>query len=180
MQWFVMRAYKREADAESYLQSHGFATFVARRWELRTYHGRRQRKLVPAIPGVIFVRGDRDELQQAKQSGESAQGRAGKPLNLQWLMHPANDNSPMTVPEAEMESFIAVARSMETDIRYYSPGEIALDRGERVRIIGGQFDGIEGTLLHPLGRRSQRVYLTIDGLATIATNPHSPLLLQPL
>ena len=68
-----------------------------------------------------------------------------------------------------MESFIKVTGSLSEGILFFSPDEINLSKGVRVRIHGGQFDGLEGTFVKVKGARDKRVVVDISGVIVVAT-----------
>lgn len=173
IKWYVMRCYKREKHAEEALSSHyGLEHFIAKQYQTRTYHGKKTRVLVPAIPSVIFVHSTRKEIRRFKEYF---------PL-LQYCYRKYTDGTehPLLVPETEMQHFICIARNMEEDITYYNPDEIQLEKGDRVRVHGGVFDGLEGTLLKVKGKRSKRVIVKLDGVAAISAAEISPDLIEKL
>ena len=52
-----------------------------------------------------------------------------------------------------MRSFIAVSGNYEEQIVYLDPAVTALQKGDRVRITGGVFEGVEGIILRVKGDR---------------------------
>ena len=48
------------------------------------------------------------------------------------------------VPDDEMTQFMRIAQAYEHAVPCFSPSEIDLEQGDRVRIVGGQFSGVEG------------------------------------
>lgn len=76
---------------------------------------------------------------------------------------------PLTVPDKEMQNFILIAQQMLQDISYHDPDEIQLCKGDKVRITGGVFEGLEGTLLRVKGKRSKRVVVKIEGVVAISS-----------
>lgn len=166
-----MRVYKKEAQAEQALSaSYGLEHFIAKTYKVRTYHGKKTRMLVPAIPNLVFVHSTRRQIREFKQYFYS----------LQYCFRKTTDGHeyPLTVPDREMASFITIARQMEEDIVYHNPDEIQLEKGTRVRVHGGLFDGLEGTLLKVKGKRSKRVVVKIDNLVAIAAAEISPELIE--
>lgn len=172
VQWYAMRAYKNEMRAEQAISAiPELECFVAKRYELRTYHGKRLRKLVPLIPSLIFVRGAKADIQQTKQ-------------RLQYLQYIGSTSfserfQPLIVPCKQMEDFMKIACEYEADVQYLSPAEVALTKGCKVRIIGGMFDGVEGVLLKDKAKNSTRVVVSLpESLGSISTAEISPDLLE--
>lgn len=67
--WFVMRAYKNEKTAEEKLSGRdGLEYFIPKHYVMRTYHGVKTRRLVPAIPNLIFVNATHAEITDFKKT----------------------------------------------------------------------------------------------------------------
>lgn len=159
--WHVMRAYKAEKVAEEWLSGADLRYFIAKQWAVREYHGRKGRYMVPAIPGIIFIKATRGELAQAKLSMP----------RLQYVMdHAVDPPEPLTVPERQMENFIAVAsRALDTDaVEFLLPDEQMPAAGAQVRIHGGLFDGVVGTFRRVKGHRSRRLVVELPGLGAVS------------
>ena len=86
----------------------------------------------------------------------------------------------MKVPDGQMNDFIKVAGSYAEDLVYYSPDELDLKKGTRVRVHGGTFDGVEGTLLKVKGKRNKRVVICIKDVTAISVAEFEPELLEIL
>lgn len=171
--WYVMRAYKNEAKAEETLSAKGLEFFIAKMYTVRVTHGGKEKKrcLVPAIPGIVFVHASHTEIINFK-----------KVYNFLQFVTTKNDGMTdyLIVPEKQMNDFIKVAGKYEEEITYYSPDEIQLDKGTRVKIHGGVFDGVEGTLLKVKGKRSKRIVVAIDNVSAIAISEVTPDLIEIL
>lgn len=172
-----MRAYKNERLAEQLLSGEfGLPHFIPKHYEIRTYHGKKQRKLVPVIPSIVFVYACRADIQEFRM-------RFGQ-LPLQYVMkkgHSSSDRSTyLIVPDTQMDDFIRVASQYESEITYYHPDEIALNKGCRVRVHGGRFDGVEGVLLKVKGKRSRRVVVMLEGIVAVAAAEIIPDLIEVL
>lgn len=157
--WFVMRAYKREREAEQMLAERGLEFFVPKHYVVRVYHGVKQRKLVPAIPGLIFVRAGHADITEFKKSYNLLQF-------VVWKK--ATGPEYMVVDDWQMTNFMKVVSHYEEDIAYYRPEEIDFTQGTPVRILGGAFDGVEGVFVRVAGRgRKRKLVVRIDGLLAV-------------
>lgn len=159
--WHVMRAYKAEKAAEEWLSGTEMRYFIAKQWAVREYHGRKGRYMVPAIPGIIFIKATRDELAKAKLSMP----------RLQYVMDRAvTPPEPLTVPERQMENFITVAsRALDTEsVEFLLPDEQMPAAGTQVRIHGGPFDGVVGTFRRVKGHRNRRLVVELPGLGAVS------------
>ena len=79
------------------------------------------------------------------------------------------DEIAKVVPEEQMRNFIAVAGNEDEQVLFMSPEEVALSKGDKVRITGGVFEGVEGQLMRVKNSRGKRVVVKIDGITAVAT-----------
>lgn len=168
VRWFVMRAYKSEKLAEEKLSApEGLEHFIPKHYVLRSYHGIKSKRLVPVIPSLVFVHASHEKILDFKK----------KHNFLQFTMWKKSTGTEyLIVPDAQMESFMKVAsRYEEGCVAYYTPEELDVTRGTRVRIHGGRFDGVEGVFVRVQGKRDRRVVVLLDGVMAVATQVHPDL-----
>lgn len=168
--WYVMRAYKSEGLAERLLTEEGVEYFIPKWYVVRVYHGRKSRRLVPVIPSLLFVRTRRSTLVEFKKRYNFLQFVIQSIEGIQTYL---------TVPDKQMEDFIRVSERREQEICYYTPAELNLERGSRVRIIGGPFDGVEGVFLKIRGARNRRLVVEIPN-TLLAAVEIEPDLVEPI
>jgi len=114
-----------------------------------------------AVHNYIFVRSTREVIDDLKTFR--------LPI-LRYVMHQQNgENQIMTVPESQMRNFIAVAANIDEPVIFLSPEEVALSKGDKVRIKDGVFMGVEGTFMRVKNTRDRRVVVKIDGITAVAT-----------
>lgn len=171
-QWFVMNAYKSEQKAEEKLSEEGgLEYFIPKQYVKRKYQGRLKRVLVPVIPNLVFVHARYDEIEEFKRKC---------PFLHYATRRIDGANRIMKVPDAQMDSFIKVASRYEEDLVYYSPDEIDLKKGTRVKVHGGTFDGVIGTLMKVKGKRNKRVVICIQDVTALSIAEFEPELLEIL
>jgi len=168
--WYVMRVFKKDKEIEELLLGpHGLTHFIAKKYFVRTYQGKKKAVLQPSIPGIIFIHSNRKEIHNFKKYCSYIQycycKQDGKEV-------------PLIVPDKQMCNFIKIAKQYENDIIYYRPEEISLQKGQLVKVHGGLFDGLEGVLLKLKGKRSKRIVVRIDGISAIAASEISPELIE--
>ena len=171
--WFAMSAtYGRELKAKSYLESQGVTCFVPMRYEMVS-NGRlgKVRRLIPVVRNLLFAYTTKDRIQALKSS-------VGY---LQYVTRSDNGkNLPIIVPENQMQQFIAVCETYNDALVYLTPDEVNLEKGTPVRIIGGTFDGVEGTFVKVNGKRNKRVVVLAQGVAAVMISEYSGGYLQVL
>lgn len=165
--WFVMRAYKCEAKAEERLAGDGgLEHFIPKRYAVRSYHGVKSRRLVPAIPSLVFVRADRRRIVRFKKDNNF----------LQYVMSKTGEGSEfLVVPDDQMSNFIRVASRLEENLTFLKPEEIDIRKGTKVRIHGGPFDGVVGVFMRTEGVRDRRLVVLLDGVTAVSAKVHPDL-----
>jgi transcription antitermination factor NusG len=161
--WYVLRAiFKQELKVRDYLRSHGFRCYVPMSWQVKDVRGRRERRLIPAITELVFVYGDEKELSECKSRCRET---------VYWLMTQRNGRSEkLIVGNKAMDDFISVTEQSEREVTYFRPDEISLVKGDRIRIHGGAFDGVEGVLMKVKGKREKQLMVSIPDLAVAAVS----------
>jgi len=171
--WYVLRAiFGKELEIQRKLEQQNVETFIPMCYKMRESKGKKIRVLVPAIHDLIFVRTTKSFLEDFKSASEA----------ILYFMTEKIDGRRkiIIVPDIQMNEFIKIARKIEEDILYFKPDEIKLEKGERVRVHGGAFDGVEGVLLKVKGKRSKRVVISIPGVTAIAASYIEPDLIEVL
>lgn len=163
-QWFVMRDLKRsnaKLPAYRMLEEMHIQCFTPMVTKILLRNGKRERRLVPYLPDLLFVYDTRQVLDPLVDRMPTFQYRYLK------------GRVPMTVRPSDMERFIRVV-SAAAFPRYYRPDEVTPDMHRRpVRIIGGQLDGMEGHLLSVRGSRVRRLLVELSSVlaASVEVEP---------
>ena len=168
VRWFVMRAYKSEKRAEEKLKGRdGLEYFIPKCYAVRVYHGVKSKRLVPVIPNLVFVHASRTQITDFKKRHNF----------LQFVMWKKSTGMEyLVVPDDQMESFIKVYTQYVENISYYSPDELDLQKGRRVRIHGGKLNGVTGIFMQVQGRRNRRVVVLLEGVMAVAAEAHPDLI----
>ena len=138
----------------------GFDAFVPLSYEVKTIRGQKQRKLIPALSGLIFAKGELETLKTYTQ--ESA-----FPVYVRKSTF-SNHEDYLVIPTKAMEDFIAVTEHREQHVSYFKPEEISLQEGDRIRIKGGLYDGREGIIMRIKGKRNRHLVVQIPGFLVAA------------
>lgn len=167
MQWYPMRVtYNRELKVKQRLDMLGIENFVPMHYEIILYRGDRKRMLVPAIHNLIFVRSVREQLTRLKYNDQELE-----PLRY-MMTHPVERETKseiITVPDHEMDNFIRVCRAVDDERIRFLRYEAYLDKpGQRVRIIDGNFAGVEGVIKRI--KKNKQVVVMIPGIAAVTLN----------
>ena len=171
LQWFAMSAtFRRELKARALLDDAGIECFIPMKYMAVTKrNGRKAKELVPAVHNLIFVHADKEQIQDIKKDIPW----------LQWLTRSSDGrNVPIVVPDRDMEQFIQVTRDSNEKLVYLRPDEIDLRKGTPIRILGGPFNGIEGTFIKIQGHRNRRVVVMLKNIIGVAMAEVTPDLIE--
>ena len=171
-QWFVMNAYHAELKVENMLEREQIHYYIPKHYIIKKNRYGQTRQLVPVIPGLVFVHSTFHVLNEFQ-----------RPLSFfsfVTMPHLEGGHSTLKVPDAEMDNFIKISSHSEEKLRYYRPDEVDLKKGQRIRIIGGVFDGAEGALLKVKGIRDKRLVVSLPNLLTVAATHIEPEFIQLL
>lgn len=166
LRWYVMRDLKRinaKEPAYKLLEGKDMEVFVPKEWRVCVKQGKHVREEVPFIQDLLFVHETRTNLDPI----------VGKIPTLQYRWLRNTWREPMTVPDADMERFKTAVESTESP-RYYRPDEVTPQmRSRKIRIIGGQLDGYEGSLVTVRGSKVKRLLVELPMLlvAAVEVNP---------
>ena len=159
--WFALSApYRREKKAQELLDSKGIDNYVAMHYESVVRRGIKKRVRVPVIHNLVFAHCTRSEIDAVKR---------GVPYLQFHTTRVEGKNVPIVVPDAQMEQFMKVCDTFDSDLRFFGPGEVNLAKGAKVRILEGQFKGVEGTFVRVAGMRSRRVVVEVPLVVYVAT-----------
>jgi transcription antitermination factor NusG len=122
------------------------------------------------VHNLVFVRASRERLDEVKTEKEYARP-------MRYIMN-KETRRPVVIPERQMQSFIAVAGNTEEQAIYLDVSEVNLRKGDRVRVVGGIFAGVEGKFMRI--KNDRRVVVVIEGIMAVATVPIHPSLIEKL
>lgn len=160
-QWFVLKVSNKEQKAISILEKAGINTFCPLADTDITIKGEKVIVQRPLIANTVFAYGQFSKINHIKNTNSFITYCYAKRGDSYRILH---------VPDKEMERFIDSATKMKEDITYYRPDEVNLKRGDRVRIVGGLFDGHEGVLLKAKGRAKRMFLINFEMLGALGTH----------
>ena len=167
--WYVIGSLNRQNELKirDAFRQDGKECFVPLRYELVNTRGKKERQMVPAIPGMVFIK-EFDALEKMKEYFLHRKERVF--LKKSTF---SNREDYLTVSDHDMENFIAVTEKAGEKITYYEPGEIQLHPGDRIRVNGGLYDGREGIIMRVKGKRRKQLVVSIPGvlIASVEMEP---------
>ena len=171
LHWFAVRVtYSRELALKAFLDEEKIENFIPMRRDYIVKKGRRIRRLVPAVHNLVFIRSTRKRIDALKD-------KAGMNIPMRYIMD-REQRLPIVIPDSPMRSFILVAGTYEESIVYVEPAELQLIKGQKVRVIGGVFEGSVGEFVRI--RRDRRVVVNIEGVMAVATTFIHSSLVEPI
>lgn len=176
-----------EEQARELLAARGFRAFVPLRPASRmSKTGKVVLRPQPLLAGWVFVYATWQELEDFKQFVQHRHGKklyfhvrrqTLQPVAGSGRTTPITRNRITLINEAEMERFITFCTAAQDDLRFFTPEEVKLKAGDRVRVIGGPFNGQEGYFLKTAGKRSKSLVIELPG-CLLATTTVLPELVQ--
>ena len=167
--WYAIRVtYNRELRVKEDLDARGITNFVPMQYRREERNGRMVKRLVPSVHNLIFINLTPSEMKDYKMSTD---------LPIRYIMN-RETHKPITVPNHEMENFITVAGTYDEKLIYLNPEPGDFSKGERVRIIGGDFAGAEGIFVRVKGDR--RVLINVQGVVAVATTYVHPSMIEKI
>ena len=162
--------YDRGLPLKEYLDGECIENFIPMHYDYIVKNERRVRKLVPAVHNLVFIRSSRERIDRIKDE-------MGMTLPIRYIMD-RESRQPIVVPTSQMRSFMAVAGSYDQQLVYLEPSAVAFRKGQRVRVTGGIFAGVEGEFIRV--KNDRRVMVSIQGVMAVATTYIHPSLIEPL
>jgi transcription antitermination factor NusG len=143
-QWYIAKVkYRTEKKIKQYLEHEGIQHFIL------------SDEMKPAIPVLVFIRTDYERaLSLPSESG----------FSISYLCDPYTKRF-QVIPDKQMQDFLFLQGLPDKAIPLSHPDD--LHGGEKVRVIGGEFAGIEGELHRIRGHK--RVVVKLRGVASMAT-----------
>lgn len=169
--WYAIRVtYSRELKLRDYLEGKSIKCFLPMRYEVKTIKGKKTRKQVPVIHNLIFIYSTRVQLDEIKPKTEYFAG-------MRYIMD-KSENTPIVIPNNEMQNFIMVSETMDEQLQYISTDKIKLIKNDQVLITGGLFVGVIGCVIGT--KRNCRVVVSIQGFMAVTTVHIDPNMLKKI
>lgn len=167
--WYALRiTYSREMALKEYLDTQHIENFIPMCTKYVVKHDKKIRQLVPVVHNLIFVHSSRVIIDELKTTLSAS-------FPIRYIMN-REKHIPLIVPDSQMHHFIAIAGTLDDQLVYLSSDEIAYKKGDRVKVIGGVFAGVEGEIMRIKGDR--RIVVSIQGVMAVATAFIHPSLLE--
>lgn len=161
MHWYVMRTLGRfcETGVKQKLKDCGLRYYQAMRTVVKTQKGKKCISSEPVIPNLLFVYGNKETIIPHTLVGS----------NFQFVYNRCSGKQAdcLIVPTKAMDDFIRVVESNENS-QIFVPEEIPLTCGQKIRMIGGALDGVEGYFVKRKGCRRKTLVVVLDNLLGVS------------
>ena len=179
LHWYPMRVtYSRELQTKSFLESVGVECFIPMRYEQIDGRHPRHQELRPAIHNLIFVHASQSRITEMKMTRREM-------APLRYMMRPVHDDKGQTVrheiivvPDLQMDNFMRVASIADDRVFFIENLDFAGKPGQRVRVVDGDFAGVEGIIKRV--KKNKRVVVQIEHVAAVAIAFLPSVYLEPI
>ena len=173
MNWYVFKSPNFSiADIRDQFLKNGLEYYLPTENVIRKVGGETRCYEKPMIFGMIFVKAEYDRIQRFQK--ENTRMHLVYNHRPQYTDDPAV-TSPLIIPDKQMEMFMKTVSAYNNGaVPVISPKDIDLTQGDRVAVVGGDFDGVEGILVSQQGREGGQVVISVGNLVMVSTLHISP------
>ncbi len=167
-QWYVLRAtYNRVEKGLDALKAK-MSIYLPKRITLKQIGSKKKkRQWEPLLPNMVFVYSSQDVIEKTfREDKELAHYRFYRD-KTQEVNGYDGKHPPIVIPYNEMMNFIRLTSVDNEHIRLVAPEHCHYKSGDKVRIIDGDFVGVEGRVARIAGQ--QRVVVEMRGICIVAT-----------
>lgn len=154
LHWYVANTCRQEKKIKQRLDSMGIENFIPFQQIARKIHGVDKLIEVPVIPNLVFIHTTFKSCMLLIQ--EYA-------FDMRYLRDRETGNF-LIVPDKQMNDFMFLLDFSKEMVEVVNEN---LKKGDKVRVIKGDFAGIEGELIRVKGHK--RVVVRLEGVVSLAT-----------
>jgi len=155
MNWYAAKVkYQTERKMKAWLDEQAIENFIPFRKVLIERNGRKINKEKPIVPGLLFIKTNYQTACILQVESRT---------KIVYLRNFENHRL-LIVPDKQMQDFMFLLDFSESAVQVENAN---LRKGDRVRVIKGDFAGIEGELIRIKGHK--RVVVRLEGLFSLAT-----------
>lgn len=174
VRWYPMRVtYNRELFIKRHLDHLEIENFVPMHHVWIERDGERHKELMPAIHNLVFVRSSKECLNEMKHfMAEFAPMR----YLVRYALDANHTPEIITVPDKQMANFMRVSSVVDDHVVYLRYEDFLNKEGKRVKVIDGNFAGVEGVIKRI--KRDRVVVVLLQDVAAVAITHLPPAYLQ--
>ena len=110
------------------------------------------------LPSYIFVHTDRPTIKKMQSAC----------FGKYYVYADRETKEPCIIPDKEFETFRIVTSAAASGLEFLDDNPEKYQKGDKVRVTGGPFEGAEGYVVRI--KKDRRLVVTISGVAAIATS----------
>ncbi len=170
--WYPMHStYATELKVKAALDSLHVESYIPMKYEMVERGSERHRELVPAIHNLIFVHESREAITALKMYNKTCS-------NMQYMTNQTavGAHDVMIVPDRQMTNFMNVATQLSDSVVFLRYDDFLNKEGRKVRIVDGNFAGVEGVIKRI--KKNRVVVVMLDGIAAVAITEVNPEYLE--
>ncbi|MDR3217850.1 MAG: UpxY family transcription antiterminator [Dysgonamonadaceae bacterium] len=153
--WYAAKVkYQTEKKIHAWLDEINVEHFIPLHTVMVERAGKKKKKEKPLVPGLLFIRTNRRTALLLPAESQ---------IRINYMRH-LETHQLLIVPDKQMQDFMFLLDFSESAVRIENAN---LKKGDRVRVIKGDFAGIEGELIRIKGHK--RVVVRLEGLFSLAT-----------
>lgn len=163
--WYALRVFRNMPRAKADFEKDGVETFIPYQVVESKHKGTRYEK-VPLVESLIFVR------------TSAAYVKAYRNSHIPGVMYYRDlaSGEPGAIPDVQMDVFRRVTSPLGSGARYFDNDRPEYHRGERVKILDGNYKGMEGNIFR-VGR-DRKVLVSIAGVCSLLISDIDPKFLE--
>ena len=155
IKWFAAKTkFSAEKKIKQFLERLGIEHYIPFRTVIKEKGGKKVKVEKPVIPNLIFIHSDYNTCLSLVNEYK---------LSMNYLLN-LETRQLLVVPDKQMQDFMFLLDFSEDAVQVLNEN---LRQGDRVRVIKGEFAGIEGELIRIKGHK--RVVVRLEGAFSLAT-----------
>ena len=154
LHWYVANTCRQEKKIKQRLDSMGIENFIPFQQIARKIHGVDKLIEVPVIPNLVFIH----------TTFKSCMSLIQEYAFVMRYLRDRETGNFLIVPDKQMNDFMFLLDFSKEMVEVVNEN---LKKGDKVRVIKGDFAGIEGELIRVKGHK--RVVVRLEGVVSLAT-----------
>lgn len=134
--------------------------FVPETFVVNDRRGRKVKELVPAIKDFFFIHASYEQIEDMINVNKI-------PISFYYSHTSHIQNDCLSVRDDEMHSFILASRAYDRMPEIQPYGKLTFREGQRIRILSGIFEGVEGYYMQPRRGMKKQLVLNLSNLLTV-------------
>ncbi|MBO5780380.1 MAG: hypothetical protein J6R27_04690 [Muribaculaceae bacterium] len=160
--WYVVRVHNMSFDrTRRRLEELGFEIFIPEYFDIIILNGKKVKSLIPALKDIFFIYATYDQIERLITQQKL-------PLKFYYSHCSHIQNDALWVREEDMKMFMLALKELDRKPMIHAYNDLNLSAGQYVRILSGQFEGVEGYCLQLVRGQRKRLVLTLGNLISVS------------